>query len=243
MKPFRESRSAGFTLLEAMAALAITGAVVASLSSITAQMLPNWRRGFVALQRADLLSVGVERIAADVSQAEFVPTNSSSASPFFEGSPNSITFVRSAVGPNSPQQLEVVRLAQSTDDRGLALMRTSARYAPSAAQAVGMPYALSAPVALVRAPLRISFAFAAPDRVWRDAWNGNAALPAAVRISVRDTSNGDRLVESTSVRLNLTSSGVPSLASDADDHANGPPGTSSAQATSGQTPLTQAQAP
>ena len=41
-----DSRVAGFSLIEAMATLA---------SSVAGQWLPNWRRGFVNLQRADLL--------------------------------------------------------------------------------------------------------------------------------------------------------------------------------------------
>jgi general secretion pathway protein J len=43
---------AGFSLIEAMAALALTATVILALSSVAGQWLPNWRRGFVDLQRA-----------------------------------------------------------------------------------------------------------------------------------------------------------------------------------------------
>ncbi len=70
MKRRRARRSAaGFTLLEAMLALALTAAIVLSLATVTAQWLPNWRRGFASLQSADLLNLGLERIVADVSSA------------------------------------------------------------------------------------------------------------------------------------------------------------------------------
>ena len=63
---------AGFSLIEAMATLALTATIILALSSVAGQWLPNWRRGFVDLQRADLLSVGLERVVDDLSAAEYV---------------------------------------------------------------------------------------------------------------------------------------------------------------------------
>ena len=67
-----ESLVAGFSLIEAMATLALTATIILALSSVAGQWLPNWRRGFVDLQRADLLGVGLERLVDDVSAAEYV---------------------------------------------------------------------------------------------------------------------------------------------------------------------------
>ena len=67
-----DSLVAGFSLIEAMAALALTAIIILALSSVTGQWLPNWRRGFVDLQRADLLGVGLERVVDDLSAAEYV---------------------------------------------------------------------------------------------------------------------------------------------------------------------------
>ena len=63
---------AGFSLIEAMATLALTATIILALSSVAGQWLPNWRRGFVDLQRADLLGVGLERLVDDLSAAEYV---------------------------------------------------------------------------------------------------------------------------------------------------------------------------
>jgi general secretion pathway protein J len=52
-----DSRVAGFSLIEAMATLALTATIILALSSVAGQWLPNWRRGFVNVQRADLLGV------------------------------------------------------------------------------------------------------------------------------------------------------------------------------------------
>ena len=207
MRPRRARRSvAGFTLLEAMLALALTAAIVLSLATVTAQWLPNWRRGFASLQSADLLNLGLERIVADVSSAEFVAPSGATTQPLFNGDALSVTFVRSALGPDSRPHLEVVRLAETIDDRGFAMVRTRAPFAPLAPGAAAR-YAFADPVVLVRAPFRVSFAYSGPDRVWADSWGPADRLPDAVRITVRDSTSGQALAASTSTRLLITASG------------------------------------
>ena len=115
-----------------MAALALTAIIILALSSVAGQWLPNWRRGFVDLQRADLLGVGLERLADDLSAAEYVTPSAGAPAPLFEGDASSATFVRSAIGPNAYPHLEIVRLAEIKEDRGLAMVRTRARFAPIA---------------------------------------------------------------------------------------------------------------
>jgi len=205
-----EALGAGFSLLEATAAIALTATIVMALSSVTGQWLPNWRRGLVDLQRADLLGVGVERILEDVSSAEYVTPSSGVPAPLFEGDSSTMIFVRSAIGPNSYPHLEVVRLAQSRDDRGLALTRTRAPFAPAEPRASAQPFAFGDAVALIRAPFRVSFAYAGPDRVWVDTWKGQQRLPDAVRITVRDAGNRV-LAVSTATSMKVTSKGVPTL--------------------------------
>ena len=102
---------AGFTLLEAMLAVALTAAIILALATVTAQWLPNWRRGFEGLQRADILSLGLERIVADISSAEYVTPSGGTPQPLFYGEALSVTFVRSALGPDASPHLELVRLA------------------------------------------------------------------------------------------------------------------------------------
>ncbi|MEN3289563.1 MAG: ral secretion pathway protein, partial [Bradyrhizobium sp.] len=50
-----ESRSGeqGFSLIEALVALALTGLVLSALATITAQWLPNWNRGIDRIQRSE----------------------------------------------------------------------------------------------------------------------------------------------------------------------------------------------
>ena len=199
---------AGFSLVEAMAAVALTASIVMGLSSMTGQWLPNWRRGFVDLQHADLLGLGVERLVEDISAAEYVTPWGNAPTPLFEGDSSEVVFVRSAVGPNSYPHLEVVRLAQANDDRGLALTRMRAPFTP---MSPGSPqsFAFGDAVALVRAPFRVTFAYAGPDRVWVDSWKSQKRLPDAVRITVRDTVLNRVLAASTAVRIKVTAQGAP----------------------------------
>ena len=68
----RRRRIAGFTLVEALLATALMGAILAAIATVTAQWLPNWNRGFERVQRVELLAIGLERIVADLAAAEFV---------------------------------------------------------------------------------------------------------------------------------------------------------------------------
>jgi general secretion pathway protein J len=204
-----DSLAAGFSLIEAMATLALTAAIILALSSVVGEWLPNWRRGFVDLQRADLLGVGLERLVDDLSAAEYVTRSAGARAPLFEGDASSVTFVRSAIGPDAYPHLEIVHLAEVKDDRGLAMVRTRARFAPAAPGAPAQPIAFGDPVPLIRAPFHITFAYAGPDRLWLPSWKGRDQLPEAVRISVRDTIANRLLAASTVARVRVTAPGAP----------------------------------
>ncbi|MBV9290120.1 MAG: general secretion pathway protein GspJ [Hyphomicrobiales bacterium] len=233
-----ETGVAGFSLVEATAAVALTATIVLALSAVAGQWLPNWRAGFVDLQRADLLGLGLERVVADLSAAEYVSAGGG-AGPLFEGDVSSVTFVRPAIGPNSYPHLEVVRLAEVIDNRGVALTRTRADFAPMAPGRL-RPLSFSDPVALVRAPFRASFAYAGPDRVWVQVWRGQNRLPDAVRITVRDVVANRILAASTAVRIKVTAPGAPKLEANATD-AQPSAATAPQQTTPQQTAPAQAQ--
>ena len=126
----RRSRTAGFTLVEALVATLLMAMILTALATVTAQWLPNWNRGFVRVQRVQLLAIAVERLVADFAAAEFVPPSRQTDHPLFEGTELSATFIRSAIGPNARSGLEIVRISETADRQGTMLVRSRAVFTP-----------------------------------------------------------------------------------------------------------------
>jgi general secretion pathway protein J len=191
-------RIAGFTLIEALMATALMGAILSALATVTAQWLPNWNRGFARVQRTDALALGLERLVADVSAAEFVPGGRETTKPYFDGSELSLTFVRTALGPNARPGLEIIRIGETGSERGPVMVRMRAPFVPIV-QGVNDrdPTPFSDPVVLVRAPFRVSFSYAGADRVWQPVWRDAQQLPRAIRVTLRDATTQRTLSAST----------------------------------------------
>jgi general secretion pathway protein J len=181
---------AGFTMFEALVAIALAGLILGALGSVTAQWLPGWTRGLFQVQRNEQLAIAFDRLAADLSAAEFVPANNL----LFDGAERHVTFVRQAVGPNSRRSLEIVQIAEVADRSGPVLVRTRA---PFALFAAGDPIPFADPVVLLRPPFRVAFAYADAAGAWQTSWRKE--LPTGVRIVVRDSERG--LAISTATRI------------------------------------------
>jgi general secretion pathway protein J len=232
----RDAR-AGFTLIETLIATALMVAILAALATITAQWLPNWNRGFVRVQRTELLSLGIERVVADIAAAQYVPAHYATRKPLFEGRELAVTFVRTAIGPNSPPGLEIVRLAEAADARGLALVRTQMRFAPVDPNVGINLRGLRDPVVLARAPFRLSFAYAGADRVWKPTWVDAPELPTAVRVTVRNATTGRTLTVSTAALVHVTVAAACLRAKNNSGDCVNPVGDESERGGKGQQPL------
>lgn len=191
---------AGFTLIEVLMATLLMTVILAALATVTSQWLPNWNRGMVRVQRAELLAMGLDRIVADLSVAEMTPVNGPAKVSLFEGSELAVSFVRTAVGPNARPGLEIVRLVEKADSQGLAMVRERARFVP-------MPpdeqIRFADQVVLIRSPLRVTFSYAGPDKVWQREWRGKMQLPALVRVTVRDGATGQVLAVSRAATVHV----------------------------------------
>jgi general secretion pathway protein J len=185
-KSRRRTADAGFSLVEALLATALMGAILAAIATVTAQWLPNWNRGFERVQRSEALTAGLERIVADLAAAEFISAGANIRQPLFDGTELSVTFLRSAIGPNTRPGLELVRIMEIGGEKGLMMVRTRARFLPISRDGISVQPNPGDPVVLVRAPYRVSFAYAGPDRVWRNQWRGEGQLPSAIRMQLRD---------------------------------------------------------
>jgi general secretion pathway protein J len=196
----RSHGEAGFTLLEVLLATLLMTVILGALATVTAQWLPNWNRGIARVQRAERLAIGLDRVLADLSVAEMVTVNADNRHPLFDGSELSVTFVRSAVGPNTRPGLEVIRLIEKADERGLALVRERAPFKPMPSDA---QIRFTDQVVLVRAPFRVSFAYAGPDQAWQPTWRNQMELPTTIRISVRDAGTGQVLAVSSAAIVHV----------------------------------------
>lgn len=197
---YRRSGESGFTLIEVLIATLLMMVILGALATVTAQWLPNWNRGMARVQRAERLATGLERISADLSAAEFTTVNAEAKTPLFDGSELSVTFVRTAVGPNTRPGLEIIRLIERADAQGLALVRERAPFVPMASDA---QIRFADPVVLVRAPFRVTFSYAGPDQVWQPIWKGAGLLPSMIRASVRDAASGQVLAVSSAVVVHV----------------------------------------
>jgi general secretion pathway protein J len=175
--------------------------IFAGLAIITGQWLPNWDRGAARLQRAALVTIGLDRLTDDLAAAEFVSADVEDKVPLFAGGETSVVFVRNVLAPNAPRGIEVVRIAQISDASALAVVRSTAPLpiGPGSVDSEGLVF--SNPVVMLRAPYHVAFSYAGPDRVWRDTWQGQPQLPRAVRVLLRDSATASVLAASTSTLI------------------------------------------
>ena len=107
-------------------------------------------------------------------------------------------FIRTAFGPNTRAGLEIIRVVEVAGELGPVLVRTRAPFMPDP-DVARLSY--FDPVSLVRAPYRVSFSYAGPDRVWRNTWRNADTLPRAIRLRVRDAATDRILAVSTATTV------------------------------------------
>jgi general secretion pathway protein J len=202
----QQAREGGFTLIETLVALALMGLVLSALANLTAQWLPNWNRGLERIQRSELVGIALQRIGSDLAAAEYVPANRGDRRPLFDGSELSVTFVRTTLGPNAGSGLDVVRVGETSDRQGLVTARSSTPFRPlPLGSSLSEQLHFGEPVLLLRAPYRLSFAYAGQDRVWKSGWHDSDKLPAAIKLTVRDAASERILSVSTVTPVHVQS--------------------------------------
>jgi general secretion pathway protein J len=198
--PIRRSGEAGFTLIEMLIAVMLMVFILTALVTVTAQWLPNWNHGMARMERDERFAFGLNRVVEDLAVTEFVPANTKVKTPYFDGSEQSVSFVRTAIGPSSRPGLEIVRFQEIADASGPALIRSRAAFVPMDADA---QVRFADPVVLIRSPYRVTFAYSGADDVWQPTWRNGIELPKRVRITVRDGITQQRLAVSTAALVHI----------------------------------------
>ncbi|MGP9814541.1 PulJ/GspJ family protein [Rhodopseudomonas sp. NSM] len=203
-RPFHRGQpgEAGFTLFEALVAVALMGLILGALGVVTAQWLPDWNRGLLRVQRNEQLAIALDRLSADLAAAEYISANGNDRTPLFEGDEAAVVFVRPALGPNTAPGLEFVRVAERSDPNGIMLVRMRAPFTllPTGNLSLDrIPF--GDPVVLLRAPYRLAFAYQAETGGWKAKWQNQGRLPSGVRFIIRDDRNDQGMVLASATRL------------------------------------------
>jgi general secretion pathway protein J len=193
-------RQRGFTLVEVLAALAITSVIIAGTATLIHQVAFNFDRGARSMDRAEALALASDRLAGDFGAARFVvwPDDHTAA---FEGQPAKVSFISAAgVGAGLPNARaggeELVTLTVEETDGVTRVVRRRAPWPGPQVHFGDLDPGDS--VVLIEGRLDAAFAFAALGQdgklAWSDGWTGKPTLPRLVRLTAHDRDTGADLL-------------------------------------------------
>jgi prepilin-type N-terminal cleavage/methylation domain-containing protein len=194
----------GFTLIEALAALAISSVIIVACAALVHDVTLHFDRGSRTVDVAERFILATDRLSADFGSARQVArrTEAGKAIAFTAGpgdsqTPGKIVFVGAAPVASAPSRDEVVMLTFERDDDVMRVVRRSAPWGgPSSSFEDVAP---DNPVVLIEGKWDISFLLGrlAPGGAltWHPNWIGESTLPRFVRLLVRGASGRDVLGE------------------------------------------------
>jgi prepilin-type N-terminal cleavage/methylation domain-containing protein len=192
-------RRDGFTLIEVLAALAISSVIIAATVTLIHMVAGNFDRGTRGVDAADGLMLAVQRLASDFSAARYtVWTTQTGFALAFKAEradgekPARIVFVSERRSESGLPTDEVVSLTiEQTDETTRLVRRRAAWTGPDMLIDHLSPQDA---VVLLEGNLDISFMFGrlAPGRglVWSAAWIRETTLPRFVRLVLQDRATG-----------------------------------------------------
>lgn len=174
----RSSASAGFTLIETLAALAIAGAMFAVIAEFSGRTLRNWHHGESTIAVMEMLTRGLGRLQIDLASAvPMSPPGTDGSTVYFSGDASRLRFVAATgfgVGNNG---LELLNIAATPDHDDVLLVR---RRGP----VLNPPAQMRDPVVLMRGRIQVRFAYRDAAGQTFKAWTNRPNLPAAVLVQV-----------------------------------------------------------
>jgi prepilin-type N-terminal cleavage/methylation domain-containing protein len=187
----------GFTLVEALAALAITAVIIVATGGLIKNVAGYFDRGTRGVSEAERLLLATDRLAADFSSTRYaLQKNGDKFAVAFAGGPTKVAFVSAAGVGVDPQREELVALTVESADNVTRLVRRRAAWLEPGGQIEDLTPA--DPVVLIEGRLEIAFAFGrlAPDGAltWTDSWNAEPVLPRFARLIVRSRATGADLL-------------------------------------------------
>jgi general secretion pathway protein J len=192
------SRQAGFSLIETIAALAVSSAIILGIGALIHQNVFFFDHGTHTVDQADELARATEALKRDFAGTRFVVEKSRQGShAIFGGAPGSVLFITGGGRGTGPLGEEVVGLTVEDSDDVTRLVRSRAAW-PGPRMRV-TEAALHDQVVLLKGKLDLSFSYSElmPDGTlaWYTHWNGSTGLPHSVRLNLRDSETGADLTE------------------------------------------------
>jgi Prokaryotic N-terminal methylation motif len=176
-----KSKTAGFSLLEVMAALVVTTLLIMALTPLVTQMLATWSRGSNVAWMVEFRVNGLGVLRDDLRHA-IVWTGFGRFDNLlvFRGNETSMSFPAiSGVGPNS-DGLHMVSIDVTNSADGQAIIR---RRAPI----IGTTYAaFGDPVVLFSGPNRYFFSYYSRDGDQKPIWTDPINYPARIALNILD---------------------------------------------------------
>lgn len=203
----------GYVMIEALAALVLSGLVLASVPLASGMMIRTWQKVTSGSDRLDELATGLSVVRRELSVLQRARwpegrRQRGEAIYAFLGNPETVGMVLSGEGrraaPGEDRGDRIVMFTARIDENGSMLMRGSVPMLPDV---TGFDQVqLENPVILLNGPWRYRFFYGVPGAgrlEWRDAWEKEESLPSAIRLDVLDIATGTRVVPPLVVPLRI----------------------------------------
>jgi len=203
-EPSRLRAAAGFTLMEVLAAFAISASIIMGVGSLVHHIGLSFDRGIGGINEAERFSVAMDRLAHDFAAAHFIflppdpdsaPANKALPRLAFKGGASKVTFVSSS-DMNAARSEVITFSVETFDDDVSQLVRRSAVWLGPGNGT--FDDAKENTVVLMKGRYKISFSYGQlmenGTMSWSQGWQDDRALPSAVRLSLNDPSSGANLL-------------------------------------------------
>jgi general secretion pathway protein J len=177
----RPDRRGGFTLIEALASLVVTAALVALALPTVLNVIRHWSTGEPAIERADQWMQSTARLADDIAEAlpRLVPHRDQPGLGF-SMTAEDVSFLRPAIGSAAGLGLDRVTLHILHERGGDRLVRYAAAYTgdfPAEAP-------VGAQTTLIEGPFRLVFTSFGPDGKPLEAWHDPKIMPVRLELEI-----------------------------------------------------------
>lgn len=182
--------SAGFSLIEVLAALAVTAFVAMTVLPYFGLLLSRWAMGERSVQLQDQWMQATMRLSEDL--AEAVPVSLGPTNPqvlAFQLDSSSLSFVRPGLGDNNKTTLQTVSLRIEQSTNGDALYRAAGEFSPDSFPTHG-----GSATALLSGPFHLSFSTIDHDGHKAVTWPNGPELPVRVVLNAEPVGAGTTLV-------------------------------------------------